>query len=71
MKRFLGAVLIAIACAACGGSDAAPTPRPAGQRGRILNPIDKSRDTADRQDDKTSEVQRYGGEYEQGENYPP
>ena len=68
MKRLVAAVLIAIACAACGGSSAAPTPRPSGQRGTLLNPIDKARDTANRQDDRTSEVQRYGGEYEQGEN---
>jgi hypothetical protein len=68
VKRFICMALLAVAVA-CGSSDTEPTPRPAGQRGRILNPIDKTRDTADRQDDKTSEVQRYGGEYEQSE-YP-
>ena len=70
MKKLLAALLVAAACAACGGSSTKPTPRPAGQRGPILNPIDKARDTADNQDKKMSEVQRYGGEYEQGENYP-
>ena len=68
MKKLASVALIAAVCAACGASDVKPTPRPAGQRGPILNPVDKARDTANRTEEKTSEVQRYGGEYEQGNN---
>lgn len=78
VKRAVAAVLLALVCAACGASTAQPTPRPSGRRGPLLNQIDKARDTANRTDERTSreegqtsEVQRYGGEYEQGENYPP
>lgn len=71
MKRLIATALLAAACAACGASSAQPTPRPSGQRGTLLNPIDKARDTTNRGEDKMSEVQRYGGEYEQGEYSDP
>jgi hypothetical protein len=70
MKRLLAAALVALAAAACGGSGSAqPTPRPSGQRGTLLNPIDRTHSVVDQQNQQTNgQEQRYGGEYEQGDN---
>jgi len=72
MRRLTAAALVAIALAfgACSGSgNAQPTPRPSGQRGTLLNPIDRTKSTVDQQNQQTNgQEQRYGGEYEQGDN---
>jgi hypothetical protein len=71
VRRLLCIAAIALAASACGGSTAQPTPRPTGQRGTLLNPIDRARNSVNQQNQQTSQnEQRFGGEYEQG-NPPP
>lgn len=63
MRRLLVAVALTIVLGACaGGDEAAPTPRPSGERG-ILSPIDRAQDTAD----TLERVQER--EEQQGESY--
>ena len=69
MRRVWCAVAIALVAAACSKSTAQPTPRPTGQRGTLLNPIERTRGTVDNLNNQTSQnEQRFGGEYQQGEN---
>jgi len=62
--RRLAAVLFAIGvgAAACGGGgNAQPTPRPSGQRGTLLNPIDKSRSTVDQLNNQQQQQEQQTG----------
>jgi hypothetical protein len=65
VKRLLCIVCVALglAAAACGGGSAAqmPTPRPSGQRGTLLNPIDKSRSTVDQLNQQTNQQEKQTG----------
>jgi len=64
VKRLLGVVLVGlgvVAAAACGSSSAQPTPRPSGQRGTLLNPIDKSRSTVDQLNKQTNQQENRTG----------
>lgn len=67
MKRLVAAAVAALFVASCGTSTLTsdPTPRPEGERGRLLDPIDRARDTADqvesRQDSYYGEQEYPGG----------
>jgi len=62
MKRLVAAALVALAAAACGGSgNAQPTPRPSGQRGTLLNPIDKTRSTVDQLNNQQQQQEQQSG----------
>lgn len=66
MRRLFAAALLALLATACGGAalTADPTPRPEGERGRLLNPIDKARGTTDEVNE------RQQGEYYGEQEYP-
>jgi len=60
------AVAIGVGVPACGsGSAAGPTARPVGQRGTLLNPIDRSRSTVDQLNN-----QQQREEQQTGSGYP-
>lgn len=68
MKRFLAAAVLALLVAACGESSLTsdPTPRPEGERGRILNPIDRARNVTD----DLNQQQQQQDEYFNQQEYP-
>jgi hypothetical protein len=67
MRRFLRMVCVLVglglASAACGSGSAAqmPTPRPSGQRGTLLNPIDKAHSTVDQLNNHTNQQEQQTG----------
>ncbi len=64
MRRLTAAVLIAvgIGASACGGGGSAqPTPRPSGQRGTLLNPIDKTKSTVDQLNNQQQQQEQQTG----------
>lgn len=68
MRRYIAAALLALLTAACGGSSLTsnPTPRPEGERGRLLNPIDKTRNVTD----DLNQQQQQQDEYFNQQEYP-
>lgn len=68
MKGFLAAILLALSATACGGAALTvdPTPRPEGERGQLLNPIDKARGTTNELNER-QQGEYYGEQEYQGE----
>jgi hypothetical protein len=74
MRRLaaIGLVAAALAGGACSmGTGAQPTPRPSGQRGSLLNPIDRTQNTVNQlnQQQNREEQQTSGGAGSNG-GYP-
>lgn len=66
MKRALAVagLLIALGTACGGDATSEPTPRPEGQRGPILGPIDRTNDTVDKLNEQQQQKENNYGEQE-------